>query len=639
MTIAAALVIAPVILNASNPGETAFNFLKIGTGPRAVGMGEAFTSVADDSSAVYWNPAGLTQLDRYEFSLAHYSWLEGITFQNTNFAMPKTKWGSFGMGIYRLGKTDIQGYDSGGSATKKYEFSDTAAALSFAYPLKRFNSSAGITAKYISEKIAGESTSSFSFDLGLLGKFDLPHLSPLSAGLAVKNLGLKSKYKSDSYSMPLTVSAGVSSRFLHDSLLVSADYSLPSDNDAYLSFGSEFNAFPYTAFRAGYRTQFKDDGDLADGIRCGIGIGSDGIFIDYAYAPFGDLGDTHRFGISAKFGDIYETDQYRRRVDRHFRKAQNLYRTQNIFAAREQLKTVLALDPSHAEAAALNEKIVKELASVNIQIYVARAKKLIDRNKLIDAKTLCGKILEIRPDEPDAKALIDIIGKKLELEKGRRVEILSQQGEEFFTDQAYSDAVEIWEKVLLIAPDNPDISKRIEEARHEQKQLEINKNRMYADFLFKKAEKACSKKRWERADKLLREIMTVDPNHPKAGELIKSTKRELSAKQKALSEKLLKEGITLFDNKNIEQAHMFFKDALETFPDNEQAREYYSKTKSMIASANSENAMRENKKGLAAYSQRDLKSAVKYFKKALKLNPEYEEARKNLERAKKELNP
>jgi hypothetical protein len=41
-----------------------------GIGPRAMGMGGAFTAVADDASAAYWNPAGLSQISSYEISIS-----------------------------------------------------------------------------------------------------------------------------------------------------------------------------------------------------------------------------------------------------------------------------------------------------------------------------------------------------------------------------------------------------------------------------------------------------------------------------------------------------------------------------------------------------------------------------------------
>ena len=41
-------------------------FLRMGVGARALGMGGAFTAVADDATASYWNPAGLTKIENIE---------------------------------------------------------------------------------------------------------------------------------------------------------------------------------------------------------------------------------------------------------------------------------------------------------------------------------------------------------------------------------------------------------------------------------------------------------------------------------------------------------------------------------------------------------------------------------------------
>ena len=51
------------VISASTPNP-------VGSGARAVGMGGAFIAVADDATAASWNPAGLTQLKKPEFSFA-----------------------------------------------------------------------------------------------------------------------------------------------------------------------------------------------------------------------------------------------------------------------------------------------------------------------------------------------------------------------------------------------------------------------------------------------------------------------------------------------------------------------------------------------------------------------------------------
>ena len=67
ITLVALLVLAS---QASSAAETA-SFLNIGVGARALGMGGAYTALADDANALYWNPAGLSKLEQREFTASH----------------------------------------------------------------------------------------------------------------------------------------------------------------------------------------------------------------------------------------------------------------------------------------------------------------------------------------------------------------------------------------------------------------------------------------------------------------------------------------------------------------------------------------------------------------------------------------
>lgn len=54
-------------------------FLAIGVGARALGMSNAMTSVADDATAAYWNPAALTDIEyRHQFSFQHAAYFAGV---------------------------------------------------------------------------------------------------------------------------------------------------------------------------------------------------------------------------------------------------------------------------------------------------------------------------------------------------------------------------------------------------------------------------------------------------------------------------------------------------------------------------------------------------------------------------------
>lgn len=60
-----------VLVSGARATKLAGEFLATGFGAKALGMGGAFVSVADDASAVYWNPAGLTMIDRSELLFMH----------------------------------------------------------------------------------------------------------------------------------------------------------------------------------------------------------------------------------------------------------------------------------------------------------------------------------------------------------------------------------------------------------------------------------------------------------------------------------------------------------------------------------------------------------------------------------------
>ncbi|MFQ5770148.1 MAG: hypothetical protein ACE5HX_06410 [bacterium] len=69
----------PVTLYA---GEYAAEFLRIGVGARALGMGGAYVALANDGTAVFWNPAGLAQINALQLSFTHAPMFNGLAQHN-----------------------------------------------------------------------------------------------------------------------------------------------------------------------------------------------------------------------------------------------------------------------------------------------------------------------------------------------------------------------------------------------------------------------------------------------------------------------------------------------------------------------------------------------------------------------------
>ena len=88
-------------------GTAGAQFLKIGTGARAVGMGEAFVAVADDASAIWWNPAGvarITMSGESHLTLNHSTWPAQISHEFFGYAFTYRSL----PGAYALSSTVLQ---------------------------------------------------------------------------------------------------------------------------------------------------------------------------------------------------------------------------------------------------------------------------------------------------------------------------------------------------------------------------------------------------------------------------------------------------------------------------------------------------------------------------------------------------
>ncbi|MFN4112222.1 MAG: hypothetical protein ACK4G1_08075, partial [Ignavibacteria bacterium] len=89
-------------------GKYSGEFLAIGVGGRALGLGSAFVAIASDVSAGYWNPAGLSRLDYPQAMLMHDERFAGLVNYNYGaFAIPYKTDMTFGLSVIRLGVDGI----------------------------------------------------------------------------------------------------------------------------------------------------------------------------------------------------------------------------------------------------------------------------------------------------------------------------------------------------------------------------------------------------------------------------------------------------------------------------------------------------------------------------------------------------
>ena len=152
-------------------------FLNIGVDARALGMSKSVSAISNDVNSVYWNPAGLMNLEDYEGSLMHASYFAGIA--NYNFAaiaLPIDDKSALGISVIRFGVDDILNttelIDSQGNINfnkiSLFSAADYAFTFSYARNLIFKNMYFGVNAKVIRRTIGDFASSwGFGFDAGI----------------------------------------------------------------------------------------------------------------------------------------------------------------------------------------------------------------------------------------------------------------------------------------------------------------------------------------------------------------------------------------------------------------------------------------------------------------------------------------
>lgn len=197
-------------------------FLNYGAAPRSLGMGKAFTGVADDAQAVYFNPAGLFQMNTHEVLVAH-SQLYGARMEYLAYALPTREFGTFGMSILNYGS---EGIDSRTPENRYYGpmvFAENAYMVSYAYNPFHFLGVGG-TFKLITKNLAEYGDVAVGADVGVLAR--APRI--FSFGFTVQNViepVLTLHTLSDRY--PRTFRLGAAARLLQERVTFTVDLVSP----------------------------------------------------------------------------------------------------------------------------------------------------------------------------------------------------------------------------------------------------------------------------------------------------------------------------------------------------------------------------------------------------------------------------
>lgn len=309
-------------------GTVGFQTLKLGIGARAAALGEAFVAVADDPSAAYWNPAGLAR----QGLGAHFSTLQWPADIQVNAAIVNvpTPVGALAASAtmmttgYMIRRTEFLPEGDG----TVFTFGENIFALSWATAFTdRF--SFGITAKYLSQKLADRTDRTWAFDVGTLYM-----VTPrLWMGMSAQNFGPDLAYSFDNDKdgetnedptdqidndadgrydedgpeagepLPLMFQVGLAYTLLEsgpNKLVTSLKGLHFNDNREEVSIGGEYSLINMLFVRGGYRFN-RDVGTWTAGAGVRIPFGAGAATVDYAYSELGYLTQAHRASLSLMF--------------------------------------------------------------------------------------------------------------------------------------------------------------------------------------------------------------------------------------------------------------------------------------------------------------------------------------------------
>lgn len=253
---------------AAEEGGYAGAFLRMGVGAKALGMGGAFVSVADDASAIHYNPAALSFIRQRVFTTAYRALSLGRRFSYLGFVQPLRHEAGVGIGWVNAGLDDIDGRDENGQPTGK--LSDSENAITFCFSKRTFPHLAfGLAIRYFHQKLAGVSANTVGLGFGGIYKKE----KRFSLGVSVQNL--ISKYSWDTKDLwargttttdtiPVNYRMGISYWLLRGRLLTALDLEKNLKQSMKYHIGADFMIYRDFHLRLGYNNdRFTFGGGLS----------------------------------------------------------------------------------------------------------------------------------------------------------------------------------------------------------------------------------------------------------------------------------------------------------------------------------------------------------------------------------------
>ena len=308
--------------------QTGMKFLSVSTDARPSALGDASTTFTGNSSAMFYNPAGMASMTNFsDVSMGKVNWIADISYVFGSIAVSPFagRYGVLGLSVLSVDYGDIKGTirdpgDAGFIDTGLFSPSAVAIGLGYAKSLST-KFAVGANIKFVKQDL-GSSIVGFdaedtykekkyaedviAFDFGIIYNTGF---KSLDFGMYIRNFSQEIEYEDEGFQLPLTFKVGISMNLLDfmpqfnseiHSLLFVADAVHPRDYAEQVNFGAEYLFMKTFALRAGYSTP-NDEHGVSAGVGFQQSLSNYKLSLDYAYTPFGLFDDVHRFSVHFSF--------------------------------------------------------------------------------------------------------------------------------------------------------------------------------------------------------------------------------------------------------------------------------------------------------------------------------------------------
>jgi len=570
LTVCVLLLLSTKHINAQGDGYggTHSNFIH-GVGARALALGNAYVAEPYDATTVYWNPAGLDHIQHKNVSLFYTNLLFGTQCYFLGYVHPTINFGTFGAGIIGIATGDISENDEnavpGGIASYgSYQF-----LFSYGKQLPFYKDiSVGLNLKinhhnfsgFVLSPGIGTSATGIGADVGILYRPESNNiiLSGLSMGFTVQNLiGSRLKMDYDTDIHPLNARFGLARPILKNEfgnqLTFFLDFEQGAKYPFKYHFGTEYVFQNLAMLRVGMNN---------NQLSFGAGAVFHNFNLDYSFGKFAEneITSSHRVSFTIKIGKS-KKELIRLAEEKRYLEAQRIARQQVEFDRNKKINESMERGQTYIE----NEDFARALSEFNI---ITSYENEMPNDAVIKEAKKLAEFAAQKNEEAMQKRMREIEAKSFEEEQRKKNQIrldnYFKHGMAFFENGDYNKAIEEWDKMLLLEPNNELAKQWIAAAKDENEKKVLS--------LMSSAESYGRSHKFLEAIGELNKARRMNPNDSQI-KLIEQRITEYENRMNFME--LFQQGVRYYIQKDFQNAMASFKNALTLQPNDATVRKYY----------------------------------------------------------------